>query len=80
MARLRILGAAALGLVMLASGHALAQETRRDERQEGRQERRDDRQEGARNVGMSDERAAAIGETTTSCYAWCYCAASRPGF
>ncbi len=24
---------------------------------------------GARNVGMSDERCAAIGETTTSCYA-----------
>jgi hypothetical protein len=24
---------------------------------------------GARNVGMSDERRAAIGETTTSCYA-----------
>ena len=34
-----------------------------------RQERRDDRQEGARNVGMTDKRRAAIGETTTSCYA-----------
>ena len=39
------------------------------DRQSVREERRDDRQEGARNVGMIDERRAAIGETTTSCYA-----------
>ena len=34
---------------------------------------------GARHVGMSD-RGAAIGETTTSCYALRICGASRPGF
>ena len=39
------------------------------DRQSVREERRDDRQEGARNVGMTDKRCAAIGEATTSCYA-----------
>ncbi len=52
----------------------------REERREGRQESRDDRQEGARHVGMSDKRRAAIGEATTSCYALRYCGASRRGF
>ena len=31
--------------------------------------KRRDVEEGARHVGMSDKRRAAIGETTTSCYA-----------
>ena len=34
---------------------------------------------GARNVGMSDKRCAAIGETTTSCYALRVLAALRDG-
>ena len=34
----------------------------------------------ARLVGMIDKRCAAIGETTTSCYALRYCGASQRGF
>ena len=55
MTRLRILGAAALALVMLASD-ALAQETSQDARREAREERRDERRE-SRGDGDSDVRS-----------------------
>ena len=56
-------------LAALRDGDFGDRQSVREERREGRQERRGDRQEGARNVGMTDKRRAAIGEATTSCYA-----------
>ena len=58
----------ALALVMLTS-NAWAEETGPEARQSRAKRVATIDKRGARNVGMSDKRRAAIGETTTSCYA-----------